>query len=101
MTEADRILWRRLLPWLAGLGLAFCVHAVLGALPLLAAGGLLAQTRLIWPALWWGVAYAGIRAMRAAWHARGAGPLGAGAASRMAVAVVLAILIWRMAGPAA
>ncbi|WP_171016205.1 hypothetical protein [Ramlibacter sp. 2FC] len=84
MTEAERIPWRRLTPWLLGLALACCVHATLGALPLLAAGGLLAYTRPIWPALWWGI-----------------GHLCADAAVRMAVALLLAILIWRMAGPAA
>ncbi len=84
MIESDRIPWRRLAPWLVGLGLALSLHAALGLLPLLAAGGLLAQTRLIWPALWWGV-----------------GQLYAGAAARMGVAVVLAILVWRMAGPVA
>lgn len=84
MTEADRIPWRRLTPWLLGLGLALCIHAALGLLPLLAAGGLLAYTRPIWSALWWGV-----------------GPLCAAAAARMAVAVVLAILVWRMAAPVA
>lgn len=84
MTEADRIPWRRLAPWLVGLGLALCIHAALGLLPLLAAGGLLAQSRPIWPALW-----------------RGVGALCAAAAARMAVALVLAILVWRMTGPVA
>lgn len=84
MAEADSILWRRLAPWLVGLGLALCVHATLGMLPLLAAGGLLAQTRLIRPTLWWAV-----------------GVLCTGAAARIAVAVVLAILIWRVASPVA
>ena len=84
MTESDRILWRRMLPWLVGLVLAWCTHAALGLLPLLAAGGLLAQIRPVWPALRWGV-----------------GARCAGAAARLAVAVVLAILVWRMAGPLA